>query len=104
VGGVSFEDICREHCEVYRPETAEFTSVLDYEQCLFDCRELYRLLRDLAEAVEKQCEEEALKRPESVRERFLRGCIGHDLGMIAYHPELVEKLLKLIAGDMGIKL
>jgi len=31
-------------------------------------------------------------------------CIGHDLGMIAYNPALVEKLLKLIAGDMGIKL
>jgi hypothetical protein len=62
------------------------------------------LLRDLAKAVEKQCREEALKRPESVRERFLRGCIGHGLGMIAYQPELVEKLLKLIASDMGVKL
>jgi hypothetical protein len=101
---VSVEDICREHCEVYRPEIAEFTSVLDYEQCLFDCEELYRLLRELAELVEKQCREEALKRPESVRDRFLMGCIGHDLGMIAYNPELVEKLLKLIAGDIGIKL
>jgi hypothetical protein len=101
---VSVEDVCREHCDVYRPEIAEFTSVLDYEQCLFDCRELYRLLRELAELVKKRCEEEALKRPEIVRERFLKGCIGHDLGMIAYYPELVEKLLKLIASNMGIKL
>jgi hypothetical protein len=101
---VSVEDVCKDHCEVYRPEIAEFTSVLDYEQCLFDCRELYRLLREIAELVEKQCEEEALKRPEKVRERFLKGCIGHNLGMIAYYPELVEKLLKLIASDMGIKL
>ena len=101
---MSAEDVCREHCEVYRPEIAEFTSVLDYESCLHECRELYRLLREFAELVEKRCEEEALKRPESVRDRFLRGCIGHDLGMIAYHPELVEKLLKLIASNMGIKL
>ena len=101
---MSVEDICREHCEVYRPETAEFTSVLDYEQCLFDCRELYGLLRDLAETVEKQCREESLKRPESVRGRFIMNCVGHGLGMIAYNPELVEKLLKLIASDMGVKL
>jgi len=101
---VSVEEACREHCEVYRPEVAGFTSVLDYEQCLFDCREIYKLLRELAELVKKQCEEEAEKRPEKVRDRFLRGCIGHGLGMIAYYPELVEKLLKLIAGDMGVKL
>ena len=101
---MSVEEACREHCEVYRPETSGFTSVLDYEQCLFDCRELYRLLGELAETIEKQCREEAEKRPEGVRDRFLRGCIGHDLGMIAYNPELVERLLKLIAGDMGVKL
>jgi hypothetical protein len=101
---MSSEDVCREHCEAYKPEIAEFTSVLDYEQCLFNCRELYRLLRELAELVEKQCREEAEKRPERARERFLRGCIGHDLGMIAYHPELVEKLLKLIANEIGVKL
>jgi len=101
---VSVEDICREHCEVYRLEIAEFTSVLDYEQCLFDCRELYRLLRDLAEAVEKQCREESLKRPESVRGVFIRNCVGHGLGMIAYNPELVQKLLKLVASYMGVKL
>jgi hypothetical protein len=41
-----------------------------------------------------------LKRPEGVRDRFLRGCIGHGLGMVAYYPELV----KLIARDMGVKL
>jgi len=35
----------------------------------------------------------------NVRNRFIRGCIGHGLGMIAYNPELVEKLLKLIAGE-----
>lgn len=98
------DEVCREHCGVYRPETGEFTSVLDYEQCLFDCRELYRLLRELAELVKKRCEEEALKRPEGVRDRFLRGCIGHDLGMIAYNPGLIEKLLKLIAGEVGVKL
>jgi hypothetical protein len=101
---VSVEEACREHCEAYRPETGEFTSVLDYEQCLFDCKELYTLLRELAELVKRRCEEEAEKRPERVRERFLKGCIGHDLGMVAYNPELVEKLLKLIAGDMGVKL
>jgi hypothetical protein len=101
---VSVEDVCREHCEVYRPEIAEFTSVLDYESCLRECRELYRLLRELAELVERRCREEAEKRPERARDRFLRGCIGHDLGVIAYNPGLVEKLLKLIAGDMGIKL
>jgi hypothetical protein len=98
------EEVCREHCEVYKPEIAEFTSVLDYEQCLLDCRELYRLLRELAELVKKRCEEEAEKRSERVRERFIRGCIGHDLGMIAYNPELVEKLLKLIANEVGAKL
>jgi hypothetical protein len=101
---VSVEDVCREHCGVYRPETAGFTSVLDYEQCLFDCKELYMLLRDLAKAVEKQCREESLKRPESVRGRFIRNCVGHGLDMIAYNPELVEKLLKLIAGEVGVKL
>jgi hypothetical protein len=101
---VSVEDICREHCKPYSPEVSEVTSVLDYEQCLFDCRELYRLLREIAELVKKRCEDEALKRPEEVRGRFIRGCIGHDLGMIAYYPELVEKLLKLIASNMGIKL
>jgi hypothetical protein len=101
---VSVEDVCREHCKPYSPDVSEVTSVLDYEQCLFNCRELYRLLREIAELVEKRCEDEALKRPERVRERFLKGCIGHDLGMIAYYPELVEKLLKLIASDMGIKL
>jgi len=42
---VSVEEVCREHCEVYRPEFAEFTSVLDYESCLHECRELYRLLK-----------------------------------------------------------
>jgi hypothetical protein len=101
---VSLEDICRDHCKAYRPETAEFTSVLDYEQCLFDCRELYRLLKELADLVKKRCEEESEKRPERVRDRFLERCIGHDLGMIVYHPELVEKTLKLIAGDMKVKL
>jgi hypothetical protein len=101
---VSVEETCREHCEAYKPDVAEFTSVLDYEQCLFDCREIYKLLRELAELVKKQCEEEALKRPEGVRDRFLKGCIGHDLGMIAYYPELIEKLLKIIARDMGVKL
>jgi len=101
---VSIEDICRDHCEAYRPEIAEFTSVLDYEQCLFDCRELYRLLKELADLVKKRCEEESEKRPEKVRDRFLKECISHDLGMIAYYPELVEKLLKLIASSMGVKL
>lgn len=100
----SVEEICRNQCEAYRVEIAEFTSVLDYEQCLSDCRELYRLLKDLAELVEKQCREEAEKRPEKVKDRFLKGCIGHDLGMIAYYPELVEKLLNLIASSMGVKL
>jgi hypothetical protein len=101
---VSVDEVCREHCEVYRPEIAEFTSMLDYESCLFDCRELYRLLRELAELVERRCREEAERRPEKVRDRFLRGCIGHDLGMIAYNPELVEKLLKLVASEVGAKL
>jgi hypothetical protein len=101
---VSVEDVCREHCDVYRPEVAEFTSVLDYESCLFDCRELYRLLRELAENIEKRCREEAEKRPSEVRERYIKGCIGHDLGMIAYYPELVEKMLKLIASEFGVKL
>jgi hypothetical protein len=101
---VSVEEVCREHCEAYRPETGGFTSVLDYEQCLFDCKQLYVLLRELAELVKKRCEEEALKRPESVRGRFIRGCIGRDLGMIAYNPELVERLLKLIANEVGVKL
>jgi hypothetical protein len=100
----SIEETCRDHCEVYRPEIAESTGVLDYEQCLFDCRELYRLLKEIAELVEKQCREEAEKRPEKVRDRFLKGCIGHDLGMIAYYPELVEKLLNLIASSVGVKL
>jgi hypothetical protein len=71
---------------------------------LFDCKQLYRLLRDLAELVDKQCREEASRRPEGARERFLKKCIGHDLGMIAYNPGLVEKLLKLIASGMGVKL
>jgi hypothetical protein len=101
---VSVDEVCREHCGAYRQEVAGFTSVLDYEQCLFDCKQLYKLLRELAETIEKQCREEASRRPEEARERFLRNCIGHDLGMIAYNPELVEKLLKLITGDMGIKL
>jgi hypothetical protein len=50
---VSVEEACREHCEAYRPETSGFTSVLDYEQCLSDCREIYKLLRELAELVKK---------------------------------------------------
>jgi hypothetical protein len=100
----SEDDICREHCEAYKPETAEFTSILDYEQCLFNCRGLYALLRELAEMVSRRCREEAEERPEEVRNRFIKGCIGHDLGMIAYYPELVEKMLRLIAGEMGVNL
>jgi predicted nuclease of restriction endonuclease-like RecB superfamily len=101
---LSAESICREHCEAYNPEIAELTSMLDYESCLFECEELYKLLRELAEMVRKRCEEEAKMRPEAVRERFLKGCTGHDLGMIAYHPELVERLLKLIASELGVRL
>jgi len=101
---MSIEEICKEHCKPYSPGIAEFTSVLDYEQCLFECEDLYKLLRNLTELVKKQCEEEALKRPEKIRDKFMKGCIGHNLGMIAYNPQLVEKLLKLITRDMGIKL
>jgi len=101
---VSVEDICREHCEVYRPETAEFTSVLDYEQCLFNCKDVYKLLTQLVELVKRHCEEEVGERPVVVREKVYKICLGYHLGVIAYNPELVEKLLKLITGDMGIKL
>ena len=101
---MSVEDICREHCEVYRPETAEFTSVLDYEQCLFNCKDVYKLLTQLVELVKRHCEEEVGERPVVVREKVYKICLGYHLGVIAYNPELVEKLLKLITGDMGIKL
>jgi hypothetical protein len=101
---VSVEVVCREHCEAYRPETGGFTSVLDYEQCLFDCEQLYMLLRELAELIKNRCENEAKERPARVRERFTKACIGHDLGMIAYNPELVEKLLRLIASEAGVRL
>jgi len=104
MSGMSIGETCKEHCKPYNPGITEFTSVLDYEQCLSECEELYGLLIKLAELVKKQCEEKSLERPERVRDRFLKGCIGHNLGLMAYNPQLVEKLLRLIAGDVGIKL
>jgi regulatory protein YycH of two-component signal transduction system YycFG len=105
---VSVEDVCREHCRPYSPEASEVTSVLDYEQCIFNCKDVYELLAQLVELVKKYCEEEVnerlKERPELVREKVYKICLGYHLGVIAYNPELVEKLLKLIAGDMGIEL
>ena len=101
---MSVDDACREYCEAYRQEVAGFTSVLDYEQCLFNCKDMYKLLTQLVELVKRHCEEEVGERPVVVRERVYKICLGYHLGVIAYNPELVEKLLKLIAVDVGIKL
>jgi len=101
---VSVEDICRDHCKPYSPEISEVTSILEYEQCLFNCKDMYKLLTQLVELLKKHCEEEVKERPEIVRERVYKICLGYHMGVIIYYPELVEKLLKLIASEMGIKL
>ena len=101
---MSVEDVCREYCRPYSPEMSEVTSALDYEQCLFNCKDVYKLLTQLVELVKKHCEEEVKERTEIVWEKVHKICLGYHLGAIAYNPELVEKLLKLIASNMGIKL
>jgi regulatory protein YycH of two-component signal transduction system YycFG len=92
-----------EYCKQYSE-----LSELEYEQCIFNCKDVHRLLTQLAESVKKYCEDEvneSLKeRPEIVREKVHKICVGYLLGVIAYNPELVEKLLKHIASNMGIEL
>jgi hypothetical protein len=100
---VSVEDVCAEYCKQYGE-----LSALEYEQCTFDCKDAYKLLTQLAESVKKHCEDEVnerlKERPELERETVHKVCVGYLLGLIAYYPELVEKLLKLIASSMGIEL
>ena len=97
---MSIEDICREHCKPYSSDL----SILEYEQCLLDCRDLHNLLVQFVELIKKHCKEEVKERPEIIRDRVHRKCVAYYLGMIIYYPELAEKILKLIANNMEIEL
>jgi hypothetical protein len=83
-------------------------SALEYEQCIFNCKDVHLLLTQLVESVKKYCEDEVnerlKERPELVKEKVYKICVGYLLGLIAYNPELVEKLLNHIVSGMGIEL
>ena len=95
----NIETICKEHCKAFHPEVSEFTSVLDYELCLNDCKELYTILKNLASVIAEKCKKDA-----QGNEKAFKGCIGYYINMVISEKSLVEDILKAIASEAGVKL
>jgi hypothetical protein len=99
------KEVCEEFCKPYHPNISEITLSLDYKQCLSDCKDLYDLLKEFVESIIiKKCREDVSWRPESVKEKVFRGCLGYYINTLIVWKDLSEKFLKMIADEMKIKL
>jgi hypothetical protein len=99
------KEVCEKFCKSYHPDVSEITSSLDYKQCLSDCKDLYNILKDFVDVViTKRCREDVSWRPENVREKVFKGCIGYYINMLIAWKDLSEKFLKMIADEMKIKI
>jgi hypothetical protein len=98
-------DVCKEFCRPYHPDVSEITSSLDYKQCLSDCKDLYDVLKEFVDSIIiKRCREDVSWRPENVKEKVFRGCVGYYINTLIVWKDLAEKFLKMIADEMKIKL
>ena len=102
---MNFKEICEEFCKPYHPYVSEITSSLDYKQCLSDCKDLYDVLKEFIDVVIiKRCREDVSWRPENVKEKVFKGCVGYYINMLIVWKDLTEKLLKMIVDEMKIKI
>ena len=89
--------ICEDFCAPYHPNVSEITSSLEYKQCLSDCEDLYDILKEFVDSIIiKKCREDVSWRPEKVREKVFKGCVGYYINTLIAWKDLVEKFLKMI--------
>jgi len=99
------KEVCEEFCKPYNPDVSEITSSLDYKQCLSDCKDLYDVLKEFVDSIIiKKCREDFSWTPEKVREKVFKGCVGYYINTLITWKDLAEKLLKMIADNMKIKI
>ncbi len=102
---VDVKEVCEEFCKLYHPDVSEITSSLDYKQCLSDCKDLYDLLKEFVDVIIiKRCREDVSWRPESVKEKVFKGCVGYYINTVITWKDLAENLLKIIANEIKIKI
>ena len=102
---VDVKEVCEKFCKPYHPNVSEVTTTFDYKQCLSDCKDLYDVLKEFVDVVIiRRCREDVSWRPENVREKVFKGCIGYYINMLIAWKDLTEKFLKMIADNMKIKI
>jgi len=95
------KEVCEEFCKPYHPNVSEVTTTFDYRLCLNDCKDLYDVLKEFVYAIIiRRCREDVSWRPENVKEKVLKGCVGYYIKTLIVWKDLTEKLLKMIADEL----
>jgi hypothetical protein len=95
------KEVCEEFCKPYHPNVSEVTTTFDYRLCLSDCKDLYDVLKEFVYVIIiRRCREDVSWRPENVKEKVFKGCVGYYIKTLIVWKDLTEKLLKMIADEL----